>query len=68
MCLTLTAKYVQEVLNHLEKTGATTTIDSRKSVLRQDIVLLHYRQPFTKFGTSSPVPKDIQINVLRHDR
>lgn len=68
MCLTLTADYVQEVLDHLEKIGPTPTIDSRKSVPRQDIVLLHYRQPFAKFATSSPVPKDIQINVLRHDR
>ena len=63
MCLTLTADYVQEVLDHLEKIGPTPTIDSRKFVPRQDIVLLHYRQPFAKFATPSPVPKDTRSLV-----
>lgn len=67
MWLTLTANYIQEVLDRLKKIGPTPTIDSRKSVSRQDIVLLHYHQPFAKFATSSSVPKDIQINILRHD-
>jgi hypothetical protein len=33
MYLTLTADYVQEVLDHLEKIGPPPTIDSRKSVI-----------------------------------
>ncbi len=32
MYLTLTADYVQEVLDHLEKIGPPPTIDSRKSI------------------------------------
>ena len=45
MYLTLTADYVQEVLDHLEEIGPPPTIDSRKPAITEDLVSFYYSQP-----------------------